>query len=477
MSETSEPKKIFGAYEVESVLGRGSMGTIYLARDRRIGRLVALKRVQIDPSRFEEQSAIDEFFERLQREAEICGSLQHPNIVTLYEAGYEDGRISFLAFEYVEGASLFDVLKKARPQRLPLDITLRIACDILAGLAFAHGKGIVHRDIKPANIMIAADGTAKLADFGIARPKESSLTIAGSLMGTPNYMPPEQIKGLPATPRSDLFSFGVMLFEMFTGQKPFAGADISTILHGIVREPTPSLLELNSELPKDYERVVHRLTAKSPAQRFESAAATLEELRNIQRMRDAHAQTSVSAVAVPPVFAEPPSGAREVEPEKLVLQQASAFTAPSSIRPSARRRVPAAVSAVVIGIMLIVASVPSAIIWRKIDPTPKEILSTAQLAEFATKRERMARAKSLFHEGKYDESLAICEAYVAKYPYATAAKAEAEKAREAMRELERGNSGSAVNVTARSSRRKHSAPEQKKPSGVRERLKRLFRKR
>src|SRR5207248_6360339 len=157
------PQK-YGEYEVESVLGRGAMGMVYLARDRRIGRRVALKTVQVE-QRFEDESDATEFFQRLQREAEVCGSMQHPNIVTLYEPGYENNVISFLATEWVEGESLRERLKRSKP--LPLDVALRIGEDIIRGLTYAHAKGVIHRDIKPANILLTLEGQAKSADFGI----------------------------------------------------------------------------------------------------------------------------------------------------------------------------------------------------------------------------------------------------------------------------------------------------------------------
>src|SRR5437773_824354 len=148
-------RRNYGEYEIESVLGRGAMGMVYLAKDRRIGRKVALKTVHVN-EKFDDESEANEFYKRLQREAELCGSLQHPNIVTLYEPGYENEVISWLATEYVEGENLRDRMRKRKP--LPLEESLRIVVGILRGLAYAHAKGIVHRDIKPANILITTNG-------------------------------------------------------------------------------------------------------------------------------------------------------------------------------------------------------------------------------------------------------------------------------------------------------------------------------
>ena len=262
------PQK-YGEYEVESVLGRGAMGMVYLARDRRIGRRVALKTVQVE-QRFEDESDATEFFQRLQREAEVCGSMQHPNIVTLYEPGYENNVISFLATEYVQGESLRDRLKRSKP--LPLDDALRIGADILRGLAYAHAKGVIHRDIKPANILLASDGQAKIADFGIARPVNSDLTAVGSMLGTPNYMSPEQVKCAAITTKSDLFSVGVVLYEMLTGVKPFTASDVSGILRNVVEKDPALASVVNGEVPEPIGKFVAQLFAKAPEDRWDSAA-------------------------------------------------------------------------------------------------------------------------------------------------------------------------------------------------------------
>src|SRR2546428_6215976 len=191
MTSTPLTHQEFGPYEIIHLLGKGAMGSVYLARDRRIGRRVALKVVHLAPNAFEDTTSADEFYRRLQREAEVYGALLHANIVTLYDVGYENERVTWLAMEYVEGETLLE-LQRRSGRVLGLDVVTGIAIDVLRGLEYANAKGIIHRDIKPANILIATDGTAKIADFGIARPLDSSMTRAGSLMGTPNYMSPEQ---------------------------------------------------------------------------------------------------------------------------------------------------------------------------------------------------------------------------------------------------------------------------------------------
>src|ERR1051325_516882 len=231
----SDPRQC-GDYDVESLLGKGSIGKVYLAKHRRIGRYVALKVVQGD-QRFEDDEDQRDFYKRLQREAELCGALQHPNIVTLYDVGYAGERVEFLATEYVDGETLLARLKRTRP--LPLGEALSIGADLLRALAYAHAKGIIHRDIKPANILLTSEGQAKIADFGIARRLESSLTGINLLVGTPNYMSPEQVRSAPVTTRSDLFSAGVVLYEMLTGSKPFASQELSSVLYNVVNLDPP----------------------------------------------------------------------------------------------------------------------------------------------------------------------------------------------------------------------------------------------
>ena len=411
MTEAAARQRI-GHYTVEAPLGRGAMGMVYLARDDRIGRRVALKQLRIDKARFEDPENAAEFYKRLQREAEVCGSLQHPNIVTLYDVGYDDDeRISYLALEYVAGETLLDLLKRHRPAPLPVDMALRIAADILRGLEYAHGKGIVHRDIKPANILISHEGVAKIADFGIARPQQSSMTLAGALMGTPNYMPPEQVKGIPATPRSDLFSLGVLLFEMVTGTKPFAGGDVTTILDKIVRMPTPSAAAINPRVSPELDALIRRLTSKSPEERFASAAEALDAIERLG------APGAANEVGSAPKQREEPDPTQRLEPE-----------GPSLLR----RRIPTAMVAATVLLFAAAAAVPSVAIWRNIESTPMVRIAPEQLAEFAQKREALRAADELFRQGDFQKSLDAYHAYLARYPFSTVARDGAERARVAL---------------------------------------------
>lgn len=371
----------FGPYEVEKLLGRGAMGTVYLARDRRIGRRVALKTISISPQQLDDSTSPEEFYSRLQREAEVVGSLVHPNIVALYEAGYEDGRISYLAMEYVEGRTLLD---RMRERGAPLEpaTALRIIDDVLRGLAHAHARGIIHRDIKPANILITTDGVAKIADFGIARPQNSSLTAAGALLGTPNYMSPEQVLGHPLTQKADVFSTGVMLFEMLTGVKPFAAGDLTGTLHNILRADVPHASDLNPAVPKSAAAVVARMVSKEPALRPD-AEETKRDLR----------RTDVLAS---------PQGAKK--PHIALLS----------------------------GAALLIVTVVAILLASRPAEQPAVQIPPAQLREFDDKRREIDRAEQAMQAGRYQEALDRYNAYLAKYPASTVAVDGRDRAKQAL---------------------------------------------
>ena len=293
MNERPERQE-YGEYVVESFLGKGSIGKVWLARHRRFGRRVALKTVHLE-HKFEDEIDRDEFYKRLQREAELCGAMQHPNIVTLYDVGYDGELVSYLATEYVDGESLLARLRRTRP--LPLNEAISIAADILRGLAYAHSKGIIHRDIKPANILLTADGQAKIADFGVARPLHSSLTATRSLVGTPNYMSPEQVKTTPVSTRSDLFSAGVVMYEMLTGLKPFAAPELSALdvdtrtdvyslgvlLYELLTGATPLGAKLRAAPLSERLRLIREEEPPRPSTRLAQTTESLPELADRRR--------------------------------------------------------------------------------------------------------------------------------------------------------------------------------------------------
>lgn len=453
----------FGHYEVEGTLGRGAMGMVFLARDRRIGRRVALKTVRIE-ERFEDDSERDEFYQRLQREAELCGALQHPNIVTLYEPGYENGTIAWLATEYVDGESLRDRMKKRKP--LPLRDAVRISEDILRGLAYAHSKGIVHRDVKPANILLTSAGEAKIADFGIARPVDSNLTAAGSMLGTPSYMSPEQVKCSAVTTRSDLFSAGAVMYEMLTGVKPFAAPDVSAILRNVVeREPAPAH-EVNAAIPAELSRIVARLFAKAPEARYVSAAAALDELSAVRRLIEANAPPDEPATdEAAGLSTLPTPGAGHSTHPSLTdtgfddaTPHVQSKAAGKFLRP---KGLPTAA-------FIATMAVFSAAVWTGLRSWELSIENSArgtvehtpeQVREFAEKRRSLDRARALADAGKLDESLAAYDAYLARYPASIAAS---QRRATVLKAIEDAKAGAAKETVIAKRPRKPAPPESKK---------------
>src|SRR6476646_11622050 len=213
----TEPTHL-GKYEIESVLGRGAMGVVYKATDPHIERTVAIKTVRKD---LLDADLAAQFMSRFRNEARAAGRLHHPNIIGIYEYG-EHESVAYIAMEYVDGIGLREDLN--RGARFDLQQIVAIAAQLLLALEFAHAQGVIHRDIKPANLILTSAGTLKVADFGIARVDASNLTMTGMVMGTPSYMAPEQCQGLPSDHRADLFSVGVVLYELLTGVKPFDGS-------------------------------------------------------------------------------------------------------------------------------------------------------------------------------------------------------------------------------------------------------------
>ena len=261
-----------GRYEIVSELGRGAMGVVYKALDPTIGRVVALKTMRLDVHSLEDESVL----RRFKNEARAAGILNHPNIVTIYDAGEQDG-LFYLAMEFIEGTTLHAMLAERRV--LPPEEIISISRQICKGLDYAHANGIIHRDIKPANIMITATGAVKIMDFGIAKAG-GSMTGTGQVLGTPNYMSPEQVKGKPLDGRSDLFSFGVVLYEMVTGEKPFVGQNVTTIIYKIVHENPIPPRDLDVTIHPGLSAVVTRTLAKQPDERYQTGAALIDDLEN-----------------------------------------------------------------------------------------------------------------------------------------------------------------------------------------------------
>ncbi|HEX5705202.1 MAG TPA: serine/threonine-protein kinase [Pyrinomonadaceae bacterium] len=284
--EREEPDREIGPYKIIDRLGKGGMGEVFLAQDRRLGRLVALKTL---PSYFVSD---DERLRRFQTEARAASALNHPNILTIYEVG-ESGGTHFIAAEHIEGHTLRELISAGE---LTLGEVLEITAELLTGLSAAHAAGIIHRDIKPENIMRRADGSIKILDFGIAKLMEApsddmtasfapNQTQTGALMGTIGYVSPEQVRGLPVDERTDIWSCGVVLHEMLTGERPFAGVTNADTIVAILDRPPASLFVSNSKVSalRQLHRIVSKALSKEAEERHRSAAEMLEELRTIKR--------------------------------------------------------------------------------------------------------------------------------------------------------------------------------------------------
>lgn len=276
---------VLGHYRIIREIAR-SNDAVYEAIDTRLNRRVAIKELMMPPGATD--AVRQDRIARFQREARAAGALTHPNIVTIFETEAENGRY-FIVMEYLEGDNLRQ--KMDREGVLPPEVAVRIATQVLDGLAHAHSKGVIHRDIKPENIHILPTGLVKITDFGIARLKyEPNLTMDGQIFGTPSYMSPEQVQGGAIDERTDLFSVGVILFEMLAGFKPFQGDSVITITYNIVHTEPPS----PPSVPAPLEWVIRRALRKNPAERFASA----EEMK-------AALERALAELSTPPVMATP----------------------------------------------------------------------------------------------------------------------------------------------------------------------------
>lgn len=267
-----------GRYQIEETLGRGAMGVVYRARDPIIDRQVALKTMRLDL----DAEHSEEFRERFVREAQAAGRLNHPGIVTVHDVGEDpETGLVYIALEYVEGRDLKQML--AAGHRFRPSEAARITADVATALDYAHSYGVVHRDIKPANIILTPDGTAKITDFGIARLETSNLTVDGQFIGTPNFMSPEQITGKAVDGRSDIFSLGVVLFNLLTEKRPFNGGTMHEVTLRIVQEPCPIPSTLSDELPPAFNPIVLKCLEKNPDRRFQTGAEVARVLGALAR--------------------------------------------------------------------------------------------------------------------------------------------------------------------------------------------------
>src|SRR2546427_5729966 len=257
-------------YELEELVGTGGMSSVYRAHDTLLERNVALKILHAH------YTSDDEFVERFKHEARTVAQLSHPNIVTVIDRGEDNGR-QFIVFEYIDGENLKELV--VRSGRLSVREALRLALQVARGLAFAHENGLVHRDVKPRNVLLNGDGQAKVTDFGIARTLDvDGVTQTGTVLGTSNYIAPDQASGRPVDVQTDVYSLGVVLYELLVGDVPFPGENFVAVAMKHVNEPPPNLLDVRKDVPLRVAAAVDRALEKDPGQRFPTMEAFAAEL-------------------------------------------------------------------------------------------------------------------------------------------------------------------------------------------------------
>ncbi|HEX6793303.1 MAG TPA: serine/threonine-protein kinase [Casimicrobiaceae bacterium] len=340
-----------GKYEIRRELARGAMGIVYEAYDPLIKRRVALKTIR--PDQLDGERAAD-MIARFRREAQAAGRLNHPNIVAIYEFD-EDAGTAFIAMEFVEGRELKDSF--AANERFRMADIERIMTALLEALDYSHKQGVVHRDVKPANIFLLDNGGVKVADFGIAHIESSNLTQVGTVVGTPNYMSPEQIMGLPVDGRSDLFAAGVILYQFVTGERPFAGSSTTTMQKVLKEEPLPPST-LNVQLPPAIDAVVRKALAKRPDDRYATAHEFAQALQGA--VRTTVARQDPEATVVAPVREAAPAPRASPAAAAPVRTTAPAAAAPLSPANAPR---PRSAFAIVAGVAVIGAIALAATWW------------------------------------------------------------------------------------------------------------------
>src|SRR5438034_592867 len=289
-------------YELEELVGAGGMSSVYRAHDRVLDRKVALKLLH------QQYTDDDEYVERFRREARAVATLSHPNIVTVIDRGEHEGR-QFIVFEYVEGENLKQLIEQRGPA--PVAYALELAIQVARGLSFAHQQGLVHRDVKPQNVLLNGDGQAKVTDFGIARSLDvkKGMTTTGTVLGTSEYIAPEQAQGQHVSEQTDVYSLGVVLYELLTNEVPFPGENFVAVAMRHINEPAPHVSEKRPDVPPRVDAAVERAMSKDPAQRFETMTHFCRELEAcLSELR-----TGVHTAA-PRVRRRRPRGARRAIP-------------------------------------------------------------------------------------------------------------------------------------------------------------------
>ena len=339
-----------GKYQLVRVIGEGGMGRVYEAIDPIIGRRVAIKTISLHVVADEETRA------RFFREAQAAGQLSHPNLITIHDIGEADGT-PFIVMEFLEG---MDLSREIRQKRLSYEAKIQIMIDVCEGLAFAHGHDIVHRDIKPANIFVTTTGHTKILDFGLARGALSELTQTGKILGTPNYMAPEQIRGEDVDHRADIFATGVVFYELLSGRKAFEGDSVATTLYKVLETQPPPIHLIDEQLPAALSNVIDRALAKDRLARFQTS----------REMLDALLQARGRSRALRTIAAADDAGAK---------RRRAASPAPP------RRRVPSAVGWAVAGV--IVAAVAGVALWtQRATRQPERATPPRRAAQVSTGR-------------------------------------------------------------------------------------------
>ena len=302
-----------GRYEIISELGQGAMGTVYKARDPMLDRIVAIKTINLTLPKEE----LAEYEARFYQEAKAAGGLSHRNIVTIHDIGRSD-RVAYMAMEFLEGQEL----RKLIQSRVPIQIAhaLDIGAQVAEGLQFAHDRQIIHRDIKPANIMVLNDGLVKITDFGIARMRTNEVkTMTGMILGSPKYMSPEQVSGKRADTRSDIFSLGVVLYEMLTGTSPFVADNIHGVMYQTMNFNPPAPKTLNPELPEVFNFIMAKALAKNLDDRYQKAKDLSHDLR--LALSEISGESAAPRVAPEPGIAVDPKDTPFVVPASPLTRQ------------------------------------------------------------------------------------------------------------------------------------------------------------
>ncbi|HEX4642010.1 MAG TPA: serine/threonine-protein kinase [Candidatus Acidoferrales bacterium] len=319
-----------GRYDLREELGRGAMGVVYHGFDPVIGRSVAVKTLRL--SEAGTGLSREELIGRFQTEARAAGLLTHPNIVVVFDAGEEDG-LFYITMEFVEGRSLQTLIDSHQP--FPFPRVLKVMEQVCSALDFAHQHNVVHRDIKPANLMLTADDVVKITDFGTAKILQFGTAQTAHVMGTPSYMSPEQVKGKPVDGRSDIFSLGVILYELMTGEKPFPGQNITTVIYKIINEEPIPPRSLDSSIHPGLSAVIARALAKDPATRYQSCHELLTALKNYHDLAGPDATVRVAPAGLQSAGS---AGRVAAQPRRIATVPATAI--PSAPEPPVRFMLP-----------------------------------------------------------------------------------------------------------------------------------------